>query len=107
MSRRRFVYTHQGQPLAEPYEVGGDWTNAERRAPVTTEALAYQNLKATDGTDIGSRKKLRDYLKHTGLAMASDYSPEYMQREAASRERHEDKERHQMVERNAYKLFGG
>lgn len=34
----------------------------------------YDGLRAPDGTDIGSRKKHRDYLKRTGLATADDFS---------------------------------
>lgn len=44
----------------------------------------YQGLRAPDGTDIGSRKKHRDYLKRTGLATADDFT-ESWQRAAVKR----------------------
>lgn len=34
----------------------------------------YENTRATDGTDIGSRKRHREYQKQHGLTMASDYT---------------------------------
>jgi hypothetical protein len=103
----RTVYTSGGQPLPEPIQVGEEWTGAEKRALTPTEELTYGNLKATDGAPINTRKRHREYLKQNGLAMAHDYSPEYQQREASRVERQGDKERREMVERNAYKLFGG
>jgi nitrous oxide reductase accessory protein NosL len=107
VKRGRTVYTQGGQPLPEPIEPGADWTEAEGRAQTVTEELVYGGIKATDGVPINSRKKHREYLKQNGLAMAQDYSPEYQQREAASRERRGDKERTEMVSRVAHKLFGG
>lgn len=101
--RGRFV-VRDGQTV----DVAEDWTDAEARAQTVTEELAYGNLgKTTDGVDVSSRKKHREYLKSTGLALAGDFSQEYQQKEAARRERHEDKERREIVERNVYKLFGG
>ncbi len=100
--RGRFVY-RDGQMVS----VDEDWTDATSRAQTATEELTYARLKATDGTDISSRKKHREYLKANGLCQASDYSKEYQEKAAASRERAEDKARHEMVERNAYKVFGG
>lgn len=33
----------------------------------------YDGLRATDGTDISTRTKHREYMKRNGLAMASDF----------------------------------
>jgi uncharacterized protein (UPF0262 family) len=33
----------------------------------------YDGLRATDGTDISTRKKHRDYMKRHGLTTADDY----------------------------------
>jgi len=107
MSRhvRRTVYTRGGIPC-EPYEVDDDWSGTEARAQTGTEELVYSGLRAMDGTPINTRKRHREYLKQNGLCMASDYSKEYQEKEAARRERHEDKERHEMVERSAYQIWG-
>lgn len=105
--RGRTVYTSGGQPLPEPVEIDADWTGAEKRAQTPTEELAYGKLgRTTDGVDVSSRRKHREYLKATGFTVASDFSPEYQAREAASRERAEDRRTREAVERNVYKVFG-
>lgn len=59
----------------------------------------YENTAATDGTDIGSRKKHREYMRANGLSMHSDYSDEFRRRVKADRERADDKNLVETVER--------
>ena len=33
----------------------------------------YENMAATDGTDIGSRRKHQEYMRRNGLAVADDF----------------------------------
>jgi hypothetical protein len=47
---------------------------------------AYEGLRASDGTDIGSRKKHRDYMKRTGLTTADDFKQTWAKK-AEERER--------------------
>lgn len=101
--RGRFVYD---AAAGEVVEKDAEWTDAEIHAAIGTEELTYGDARATDGTPINTRKRHREYLKSKGLCMASDYSAEYQANEAARRERAEDKERREMVERNVYKIFG-
>lgn len=70
MARTRYRYNPETKQLEE---VGAEWTGAERRAPVATEELVYGGLQATDGADISSRRKHREYLQANGLAMAGDF----------------------------------
>jgi hypothetical protein len=42
-------------------------------APILMDRF-YENLAATDGTDIGSRRKHRAYMKEKGLTTADDYT---------------------------------
>jgi hypothetical protein len=42
-------------------------------APILMDRF-YENTCATDGTDIGSRRKHRDYMKAKGLTIASDFT---------------------------------
>jgi hypothetical protein len=71
--RRRYVYTQNGNPLPAPVEVSQDWQNSSGvTAPVTD--LYMDGVRATDGTDIGSRAKRREYMKRENLADASDYT---------------------------------
>lgn len=37
----------------------------------------YENTCATDGTDIGSRRKHREYMKRHNLAIADDFKGEW------------------------------
>lgn len=61
-------------------EIGSDWTDTERRAPVATEELVYGNVgPATDGAPLNSRRKHRDYLQQNNLALASDYTETWKQ----------------------------
>lgn len=105
--RGRTVYTSGGEPLPEPIEVGDDWSGDAGRAQTVTEELVYGGIKATDGTPINSRKKHREYLNQNGLAMASDYSEAYQEREAGRRDREETKKVRAQVDRDVHKIFGG
>jgi hypothetical protein len=73
MTRRRWTYTDGGRPLPEPVEVSPDYQRYEERQPLFTDRWR-EGSRATDGTDIGSRAKERDYMKATGLAHASDFA---------------------------------
>lgn len=70
MSRRKWVFDEETKELVE---VTPDYDGAERRAPVGTEELTYGGMRATDGADISSKRKLREYLRATGLTLADDY----------------------------------
>ncbi len=101
--RGRFVYRN-----GEAVNVDDEWTDAERRAATGTEELTYGGTKTPgDGIDISSRKKHREYLKANDLAMASDYSPSFMEREAGRRDREETKKVRAQVDRDVHKIFGG
>lgn len=52
-------------------EVGGDWQETPR-PPVFGDSH-YDGLRASDGTDLSSRTKHREYMKANGLALADDY----------------------------------
>jgi hypothetical protein len=73
MSRRRWVYTDGGRPLPEPVEVTEDWHNPGNELGHKSEAEVYGNLQATDGTDLSSRRKHREYMKRNGLTISEDY----------------------------------
>lgn len=104
-AKRTWVYTCQGEPLAEPYEAGADWSDTLPRAPTATEELVYGGVRATDGTPINSRKKHREYMKQNGLAMVSDYSDAFRAKEKASQKREDSKSRRETVARAWYQKF--
>ena len=82
MTRRTYVYTSGGRPLPEPYEVTDDWRNPGSESTGDLAKFAYDNLRATDGTDISSRTKHREYMKHNGLALADDFKQTWQQARA-------------------------
>lgn len=107
MSRRRWVYTEGGKPLPEPIEVTDDW----RDAPQSTGDLgkfAYDNLRATDGTDISSKTKRERYMREKGLADAADYQQTWAKaqadREAFRKGQKSNPERREALGRIAYQM---
>jgi hypothetical protein len=79
--RGRTVYTSGGQPLPEPIEVDSEWSNPGHETGRKSEAEIYGDLRATDGTDISSRTKQRNYMKANGLAMSEDFKEHWKQAE--------------------------
>jgi hypothetical protein len=87
MTRRRWLYTQGGTPLPEPIEVTAEWTDAPTaHAPVTD--LYMDGVRATDGTDIGSRAKRREYMQRNNLADADDFKSTW---EHAAKERERER----------------
>lgn len=85
MSRRRFLYTMGGQPLAEPVEVGSDFEAAPTRSNTLIQCDRFmEGDRAPDGADIGSRNKRKDWMKATGSADYSDFT-NHLPRVAAAR----------------------
>src|SRR5512145_1143689 len=68
----RFIWDEERKCLvrAEDYRPPGHAVSA----PIMVDRF-YEGSRATDGTDIGSRRKHRAYMKAHGLAPADDYSP--------------------------------
>lgn len=50
-----------------------------RAAPIMVDRF-MEGAQAQDGTDIGSRRKRREYLQREGLTDANDYSPGYAEK---------------------------
>ena len=67
-----------------------------RNAPVMVDRF-MENVRTTDGIDIGSRGKRRDYMRAAGVADCSDYGLDYAQRVRSSHERTEEKHREGVV----------
>jgi UDP-N-acetylmuramoylalanine-D-glutamate ligase len=69
--RRRYVYREiDGQ--AQAFEVGADYQRHEERQPVFTDRY-MEGVTATDGADIGSRVKRREYMRAHNLADFDDF----------------------------------
>jgi hypothetical protein len=71
MTRRRYI---QDRHTGELIEVSQDY-----RAPLPNDAGVlwgdrhYDGARATDGTDISTRTKHREYMAARGLTLADDY----------------------------------
>jgi hypothetical protein len=76
VARRRFVWSRQ---LGELVEIGLDQDLPSRQN--TDAALwgdrEYTGLKASDGTDISSRSKHREYMKLNDLTTIDDFKNEW------------------------------
>lgn len=68
----------------------------------------YENTAATDGTDIGSRKKRREYMKRYALADYDDFKDTWAkaakEREAFYTGTNRDPERREAIGRAWYEL---
>lgn len=70
MARRRYVQLPSGQLV----EVTPDYQPTPRNSDsVLWNDRHYDNLRATDGTDISSRAKHREYMKINGLTTVDDF----------------------------------
>jgi hypothetical protein len=76
-----------------------------KNAPICMDRF-YENTKATDGTDIGSRRKHREYMKAHGLTTADDYTQTWSEasreREKRQTEGFDHKERREVIGRALY-----
>jgi hypothetical protein len=96
--RTRYVYDGAAKAFVE---IGSDWTPTDRRTPVVGDSH-YDGLRATDGTDVSSRTKHRNYMKANGLALASDYTETWAQAERERTAPSRDPERREQLGRALY-----
>lgn len=90
MARRRFVQ----QPDGSLVEVGLDYVG-EPRARYISDAWMQGSRSPIDGSDIGSRTKLREHMKTQGVAHMDELMPDILrarteQEKAAREERLQD-----------------
>jgi hypothetical protein len=78
MPRTRFVF-RPGHPKASPngfvpVEELGDWDQPKqaKHADIMMDRH-YENQKLVDGTDVGSRRKFKEYLHKTGYTTMDDF----------------------------------
>lgn len=93
----RTVYVWRDGKLVE---VGEDWVEAPR-PPVFGDSH-YDGMRATDGTDISSRTKHREYMKANGLALASDFTETWASAEKRRSQPQRDSERREQIGRALY-----
>lgn len=71
----------------------------------------YDGLRASDGTDISSRSKHREYMRRHGLTTASDFTETWKSQESARQAvrsgTHQDRELRETVARSFHQKFNG
>ncbi len=106
-------YYRPGHPKASPHgfveeaDLGAEPVKQALHAPIMSGRF-YENTKATDGADIGSRRKHRDYMREHGLTTADDFKTSWakseQQREAARDGHVPSKTRREALEREMYRI---
>ena len=80
-----------------------------RRNLSDTDALIserhYDGMRATDGTDISTRAKHRDYMRRNNLTTIDDYTEEWANA-PRKRELEQQKERREAIDRVIHQLEG-
>jgi hypothetical protein len=90
----------------------GSWDEEHMalHAPIVMDRH-YENMAATDGTDIGSRRKHREYMKRHNLAIADDFKETWAkaakEREKVYTGEHDRKGRREDIERAWYEVTNG
>lgn len=86
MTKKRYIQSKE--PPYDLIEVSDDYT-----APVRVDSgvlwgdRSYDGMRATDGTDISTRTKHREYMKANGLTTADDFKETWAKAQE-SRERY-------------------
>lgn len=87
MTRRRYI---QDPVTLEMIEVTADYVAPPRESAKNRGALwndrHYDGVQATDGTDISTRKKHREYMKRNNLATVDDFSQTWAKSQKAREE---------------------
>lgn len=106
-------YFRPGHPKASPNgfvsaeDLGAYETPKACNAPIMMDRF-YENTAATDGTDIGSRRKHREYMRANNLTTVDDYKGEFAkaqrERDAAKEGRIDSKTRREALERRFNQL---
>lgn len=72
MTRRRYVYDPKTKEMVEITQ--GTQPEARADAGALWGDRHYDGMRATDGTDISSRTKHREYMKANNLTTADDFT---------------------------------
>lgn len=72
MTRRRYVYDPKTKEMVEITQ--GAQPEARADAGALWGDRHYDGMRATDGTDISSRTKHREYMKANNLTTADDFT---------------------------------
>ena len=80
MTRKRYIWDDEVKDLVEitpGYEPSRKGKDAANHLGSLWGDRHYDGLRATDGADISTRKKHRDYMRKMGLTTADDYKSDW------------------------------
>ncbi len=78
MSRTRYVYRKNSETgEVEAFNVSEDFVGERRDGNHRSEEEVYGKVQATDGTDLSTRRRHREYMARNGLTIADDYKGEW------------------------------
>lgn len=86
MTRRRYVFDEQLGRMVELTAEPRQRANAQDHLGGLWGDRHYDGMRATDGSDISSRKKHREYMKRHGVTTADDFKDTW----ARARENRDD-----------------
>jgi hypothetical protein len=72
--RRKFIYDKETKEMVE---VSVTYEPPSRQDGSLWNDRHYDGMRATDGTDISSRTKHREYMKRNGLTTADDFTNQW------------------------------
>lgn len=72
MTRRRYIYDPQTKEMVEVTQCAEPETRADSGA--LWGDRHYEGMRATDGSDISSRSKHRQYMKNNNLTTMDDFT---------------------------------
>jgi hypothetical protein len=109
MTRKRYIWDDEVKDLVEitpGYEPSRKGKDAANHLGSLWGDRHYDGLRATDGADISTRKKHRDYMRKMGLTTADDYKSDWAKAQKAREHymQHGGSIRRQDVERVIEKL---
>ena len=67
--------------------------------------LYMAGMRTIDGVDISSKRKRQEYMKATGVADTSDFSPDYYEKVRKERQAEEARDRREDIGRAAYQVL--
>lgn len=108
MSRRRYVYRRNSETgQVESHEVGEEYAPTDVRQPVYTDRY-MEGVQATDGTDISSRAKRKEWMKRNDFVDVSDcaglWAKAAKEREALAQGKHDTAARREDIGRAIHRL---
>lgn len=111
MSRRRFVYREVEPGKVESFEVTDDWRPTNADTGHKSEEEVFGKLQHSDGTDLSTRKRHREFMKSRGLTLSDDYKDHWAKAEQRRADlfsgKGSDKGVRQSLEKAVYQLTEG